>query len=76
MSYVIGGFIPLAPYILMADSRKALLISAVVTLLALAIFGFVKGHFTGVSKFKSSIQTTMVGGLAAAVAYWIAKSIS
>jgi VIT1/CCC1 family predicted Fe2+/Mn2+ transporter len=76
MSYVVGGFIPLAPYILMADSRNALLISAVVTLLALAIFGFVKGHFTGVSKFKSSIQTTMVGGLAAAVAYWIAKSIS
>ncbi|MDB6037779.1 MAG: ccc1 [Verrucomicrobiales bacterium] len=76
MSYVVGGFIPLAPYILMADSRKALLVSAIVTLLALALFGFVKGHFTGVSKLKSSLQTTMVGGLAAAVAYWIAKSIS
>jgi VIT1/CCC1 family predicted Fe2+/Mn2+ transporter len=75
-SYVIGGLIPLAPYIVMTDSRKALVVSAVVTLIALAVFGFVKGHFTGVSKLKSSVQTTLVGGIAAAVAFWIAKSIS
>jgi len=76
LSYAVGGIVPLAPYILMADSRKALAVSAIVTLFALAAFGFVKGHFTGVSKAKSSVQTALVGSLAAAVAYWIAKSIA
>jgi len=76
LSYALGGIVPLAPYILMADSRKALAVSAIVTLFALAVFGFVKGHFTGVSKAKSSIQTALVGSVAAAVAYWIAKSIA
>jgi len=76
LSYAVGGIVPLAPYILMADSRKALAVSAIVTLFALAVFGFVKGHFTGVSKAKSSIQTALVGSVAAAVAYWIAKSIA
>ncbi len=76
LSYIIGGIIPLAPYILMPDSRKALAVSAMVTLFALAAFGFVKGHFTGVSKTRSGIQTALVGSVAAAVAYWIAKSIA
>ena len=45
-------------------------------LMALAVFGFVKGRFTGVSNVKSSLQTVLVGGLAAAVAYVLAKLIS
>lgn len=75
-SYVLGGFVPLAPYILMRDSEKALVFSAVITLIALAVFGFVKGHFTGVSKAKSAMQTAMVGTLAAGAAYAIAKFIA
>ncbi len=75
-SYVIGGLVPLAPYILMDDSRGALLVSATITLLALAVFGFVKGHFTGVPKVRSGLQTALVGGLAAGVAYAIAKFIA
>ena len=75
-SYVLGGLVPLAPYMLMLDAAQALLVSAVVTLLALAVFGFVKGHFTGVPKIKSVLQTVAVGGLAASVAYAIAKFIA
>ena len=75
-SYVVGGMIPLSPYILMTDAHHALTISVGVTLLALAAFGFVKGHFTGVSKFKSAWQTALVGSIAAAVAFAIAKAIS
>jgi VIT1/CCC1 family predicted Fe2+/Mn2+ transporter len=75
-SYIVGGMIPLAPYILAANGHRALIISVVVTLLALAIFGFVKGHFTGVSKLKSAWQTAFVGSLAAGVAFAIAKAIS
>jgi len=60
----------------MRDSGRALVVSAAVTLLALAVFGFVKGHFTGVSKNKSALQTALVGSLAAAVAYAVAKFIA
>ncbi|MEO6738742.1 MAG: VIT1/CCC1 transporter family protein [Chthoniobacteraceae bacterium] len=75
-SYIVGGMIPLLPYMLAANAHQALLISIAVTLLALTVFGFVKGHFTGVSKIKSAWQTALVGSLAAGVAFGIAKAIS
>jgi vacuolar iron transporter family protein len=75
-SYIIGGLVPLAPYMLMRDTAKALVFSAIVTLIALAVFGGVKGHFTGMAKGKSALQTMLVGGLAAGAAYLIAKWIA
>ncbi len=75
-SYVVGGMIPLLPYMLAANARRALIISIAVTLLALLLFGFVKGHFTGVSKLKSAGQTALVGSLAAGAAFGIARLIS
>lgn len=75
-SYVLGGLIPLTPYMLMHDSRSALGVSAAITLVALAVFGFVKGHFTGVPKLKGALQTALVGSVAAGVAYAIAKFIA
>lgn len=75
-SYIVGGIIPLFPYIVMSDSHEALLISASVTLFALFCFGFAKGYFTGASLFKSGFQTVFVGGAAAAAAYLLAKAIS
>lgn len=76
LSYVVGGMVPLAPYMLMRSTSEALVVSAAVTLAALALFGFIKGHFTGVAKTKSAAQTTLVGGLAATAAYLIARCIA
>jgi vacuolar iron transporter family protein len=75
-SYIVGGLIPLAPYILMDHVRPALRLSVAVTLLALLIFGAIKGHFTGVSPLRSGLQTVIVGGVAAAAAFFIARLIS
>ncbi len=75
-SYMTGGIIPLFPYIVMADSHTALAISAAVTLLALFAFGVAKGYFTGVTPFKSGLQTVFVGGMAAGAAFLLAKAIS
>lgn len=75
-SYIGGGMIPLLPYMLLADPHTALIVSVIVTLLALIAFGFVKGHFTGVSKLKSAWQTALVGSLAAGAAFAIAKAIA
>ena len=76
MAYIVGGLIPLLPYVLITKPSKALLVSASVTLLALFIFGMVKGRFTGAAPLKSGLQTVMVGGLAAAAAFGLAKLIS
>jgi vacuolar iron transporter family protein len=75
LSYIAGGLIPLAPYMLVADAQTALRYSVAATILALAIFGYGKGYFTGAPRFRSAIRTTIIGGLAAAVAYGIARLI-
>jgi vacuolar iron transporter family protein len=75
-SYIAGGFIPLGPYIVLSTASLALKVSAIITLFALAAFGYVKGRFTGAPPLRSAIQTTLVGGLAATVAFVIARAIS
>jgi VIT1/CCC1 family predicted Fe2+/Mn2+ transporter len=75
-SYVAGGLIPLAPYMMIHAARSALWFSVGMTLVALAIFGLIKGRFTGVRPMKSALQTTITGGLAAAAAFLIAKAIA
>jgi VIT1/CCC1 family predicted Fe2+/Mn2+ transporter len=75
-AYIAGGLIPLAPYMLMASASTALIVSVVATILALAIFGAVKGHFTGTSLGSSALRTALIGGLAAAAAFGIARLVS
>jgi len=75
-AYIAGGLIPLAPYFVFAAATRALVFSVVVTLLALGVFGYVKGHFTGARPIRSALQTLLVGGLAAAAAFGIARAIS
>lgn len=75
-SYIVGGLIPLFPYMVMSNANSALLFSVIMTLIALFIFGFVKGRFTGEKPFKSAFQTTLVGGIAAGIAFLIARLIS
>ncbi len=75
-SYIAGGLIPLSPYMLMADATTALYVSVVITMAALAIFGFVKGRFTGTGAGRSAMQTVMIGGIAAATAFVLARMFS
>jgi VIT1/CCC1 family predicted Fe2+/Mn2+ transporter len=77
ISYILGGLIPLLPYLFFkSNPTSGLVLSVIVTLIALAVFGYVKGRFTGTSPWKSSFQTTLTGGLAAAVAFGLARLIS
>ena len=75
-SYIVGGLIPLSPYFFFTPATKALFISVMATLLALLVFGYIKGRFTGTRPFRSAIQTALIGGLAAAAAFLIARLIS
>lgn len=74
-SYMAGGLVPLAPYILMGSVARALVVSVAVTLMALIVFGYVKGHFTGARPFRSALQTAAIGSIAAAAAFSIARLI-
>lgn len=76
VSYLVGGLIPLGPYIFLHAAHDALLVSIGVTLVALFVFGFVKGRYTGAGPWKSAMQTTIVGSLAATAAFVIAKAIT
>jgi vacuolar iron transporter family protein len=75
LSYIAGGFVPLAPYFFLHPMRVALFGSVALTLLALLVFGYVKGRFTVKKPVRSAWQTALVGGLAAAAAFVIAKAI-
>jgi VIT1/CCC1 family predicted Fe2+/Mn2+ transporter len=75
-AYIVGGFIPLGPYLVSSSVTTGLLWSVSLTLLALAAFGYVKGHFTGTGPLRSAVQTVIIGGLAAAAAFGIARAIS
>lgn len=74
LSYVAGGMVPLAPYFF-RSVHSALIASVIVTLLALLVFGYVKGRFTTAKPLRSAWQTVVVGGLAATAAFVIAKAI-
>lgn len=74
-AYVAGGLVPLSPYAAVSSVPKALAWSVAVTLVALLIFGYVKGRFTTDRPWRSAWQTVFVGGLAASAAFLIAKAI-
>lgn len=75
-AYIAGGLIPLAPYFIFPVAARALSASVAFTLVALFVFGYAKGQFTGAGPLRSALQTTLVGGLAAAAAFGIARAIS
>jgi VIT1/CCC1 family predicted Fe2+/Mn2+ transporter len=75
-AYVVGGFIPLSPYMVLTAAYRALALSVIVTLAALAVFGYIKGKFTGARALRSAVQTVIIGGVAAAAAFLLAKLIA
>jgi len=75
-SYVAGGLIPLAPYMALPGVREALEMSVGLTLVALYLFGAVKGRFTEISPLRGGLQTALIGSLAAGAAFTIARLIA
>ena len=76
LSYIVGGLVPLTPYMLIHTAGSALVFSVIFTLAALLIFGYIKGRFTGAQPIRSALQTALIGGLAAGAAFGLAKLIS
>jgi predicted membrane protein (TIGR00267 family) len=75
-SYIGGGLIPLAPYMIVHQADRAVIWSVAVTILALFVFGAIKARFTGIHVLRGGFQTAVIGGIAAGAAYGIAKLVS
>jgi VIT1/CCC1 family predicted Fe2+/Mn2+ transporter len=76
LSYVVGGLVPLSPYMVGKSLPSALNASVAITLVALLFFGGIKGRLTGSGTLRSAIQTVVIGGLAAGAAYLLARLLS
>lgn len=74
--YAAGGIVPLVPYLFIHNVHDALIVSGAVTLLALAVFGYMRGYLIGGAIVRSMWQTVLVGGIAASAAFIIAKLVS
>jgi vacuolar iron transporter family protein len=72
-SYAASGVIPLLPYMFLDSGQEALKFSVALTLVALFLFGYIKGRFVGNRPWRSAAQTTFIGGVAASAAYFLAK---
>ncbi len=76
VAYLVGGFIPLSPYILINNNQSGLYVSCCVTVLALIILGYFKSKVTGQPIIKGTIKVTLIGIIAATAAYLLAKAVS
>src|SRR5947199_8171282 len=75
-AYVAGGLIPLTPYMLTASARSALPWSVLVTLTALAVFGWGKGNFAGTTPLRRALPTVIISRLATGAPFPIARLIA
>jgi VIT1/CCC1 family predicted Fe2+/Mn2+ transporter len=73
LSYIAGGIIPLSPYFFIADSSEALKYSVIATLICLFAFGYFKSRITGINAFWGAIRVTLIGAVAAAAAFGVAR---
>ena len=76
VAYATGGLVPLSPYMLLTQMHSAFLLSVAVTLLALFVFGYIKGRYSGAAPLRGAVQTLIIGALAAGAAYFIARLIA
>lgn len=75
-SYVLGGLVPLSAYFFTSTAQQGLIYSSIITFFCLIIFGLVKSKLTGQPLFKGALRVTLVGALAAGVAFALAKLIA
>ena len=73
ISYIVGGIIPLSPYFFISTSTEALKISVIATLVCLFVFGYFKSRITGINPWDGAIRVMLIGALAAAAAFGVAK---
>jgi VIT1/CCC1 family predicted Fe2+/Mn2+ transporter len=73
ISYIIGGLIPLTAYFFTQTPYQGLLVSALLTVICLFLFGYFKSKVTGQPPLSGALKVTLIGITAAAAAFLVAK---
>ncbi|MBI3719662.1 MAG: VIT1/CCC1 transporter family protein [Sphingobacteriales bacterium] len=73
LSYIAGGLVPLSPYFFVDTPIMGLKLSVIVTLLCLFVFGYFKSKITGINPWAGAMRVMLIGAMAAAAAFGIAK---
>jgi VIT1/CCC1 family predicted Fe2+/Mn2+ transporter len=73
ISYIVGGLVPLSPYFFTSQPIEGLRYSVIVTLICLFVFGWFKSKITGISPVWGALRVTLIGAMAAAAAFGVAK---
>jgi VIT1/CCC1 family predicted Fe2+/Mn2+ transporter len=76
LAYIVGGIVPLTAYFFTDTPSQGLMYSAFITVICLMVFGYFKSKVTGQSPVKGAFNTTMIGVLAAAAAFFFARLFS
>lgn len=76
LSYIVGGIIPLTPYFFESNSQTALGYSCIITMICLFVFGYFKSKVTGQPPISGAFKVLIIGALAAAAAFGMAKLIT
>jgi len=75
-AYAVGGLIPLSAYFLTETPTEGLLLSAVMTLVCLLIFGYLKSRMTGQPPIWGALKMAGTGALAAGAAFLVARQFT
>lgn len=75
-AYAVGGLIPLSAYFLTATPTQGLLLSAIITLVCLLIFGYLKSRMTGQPPVWGALKMAGTGALAAGAAFLVARQFT
>ena len=75
IAYVVGGIVPLSAYYFTDLPNEGLFYSAIITVICLFTFGYFKSKFIAQPPLKGALQTTTIGLIAAAAAFFIAKLV-
>lgn len=73
ISYIVGGLLPLSAYFFTDTPYEGLTVSATITIICLFVFGYLKSKVTGQDPIKGALKVTLIGVLAAAAAFGVAK---
>lgn len=76
ISYIIGGLIPLSAYFFTQTPYQGLLVSALLTVICLFIFGYFKSKVTGQPPLNGALKVTLIGVMAAAAAFLVARTFN
>ncbi len=76
LSYIVGGLVPLVPYFFVTQPIEGLKLSAAITVICLFVFGYFKAKATGQPPWAGAIRVMIIGSVAAAAAFFIARLLT